>query len=35
MAVQRAQANGITLLLLAAYFIYEGVSRLIAPKGMV
>lgn len=26
-----AQANGITLLLLAAYFIFEGISRLIEP----
>ncbi|TWS26247.1 cation transporter [Tsukamurella sputi] len=26
-----AQANGITLLLLAAFFVYEGVSRLISP----
>ncbi|CAM3676110.1 cation diffusion facilitator family transporter [Tsukamurella ocularis] len=26
-----AQANGITLLLLAAFFVYEGVSRLITP----
>ncbi|NMD54570.1 MULTISPECIES: cation diffusion facilitator family transporter [Tsukamurella] len=26
-----AQANGITLLLLAAFFVYEGISRLITP----
>ncbi|MET9326507.1 cation diffusion facilitator family transporter [Tsukamurella sp. NPDC003166] len=26
-----AQANGITLLLLAAFFVYEGISRLVAP----
>ncbi|MFI6600055.1 cation diffusion facilitator family transporter [Nonomuraea sp. NPDC050536] len=30
-----AQVNGITLLLLSAYFIYEGVARLIEPPAVV
>ncbi|MCT9930405.1 cation diffusion facilitator family transporter [Planotetraspora sp. A-T 1434] len=29
-----AQANGITLLLLAVYFLYEGVNRLVAPPSV-